>query len=67
MRMYIVAFYLGVLLVLVASYVAVVDGISLLSIVFGGLDFLGFFFTKPAQHLQGSRADLAQLQAAYYN
>jgi len=70
MRMYTVAFYLGVLLVLVALYIAVVDGISLLSIVFGGLgvlDFLGFFFAKPAQNLQGSRANLAQLQAAYYN
>lgn len=70
MRMYTVAFYLGVLLVLVALYIAVVDGISLLSVVFGGLgilDFLGFFFAKPAQSLQGSRADLAQLQAAYYN
>ncbi|MGD2118198.1 MAG: hypothetical protein PVG66_07560 [Chromatiales bacterium] len=70
MQMYTVAFYLGVLLVLASLYIAIVDGVSLLSVIFGGLgvlDFLGFFFTKPAQNLQGSRADLAQLQAAYYN
>lgn len=70
MRMYTVAFYLGVLLALVAVYIAVIDGLSLLSIVFGGLgvlDFLGLFFAKPAQNLQASRADLAQLQAAYHN
>lgn len=70
MLMYKVAFYLGVVLIIVAVYTALVDGITLLSIAFGGmgvLDFLAFFITKPAQNLQTSRADLAQLQAAFFN
>ncbi|HEX9090332.1 MAG TPA: hypothetical protein VF831_02530, partial [Anaerolineales bacterium] len=43
---------------------------SLLSLAFGGfgiLDIITFFITKPPQDLQSSRADLAQLQLAYYN
>lgn len=70
MLMYKVAFYLGVVLIIVAIYTAVVDGISFLSLAFGGvgvLDLLSFFITKPPQKLQTSRADLAQLQAAFFN
>lgn len=70
MLMYKVAFYLGVVLIIVAGYAALIDELSLLSIIFSGvgiLDILAFFITKPAQNLQTSRANLAQLQAAFFN
>ena len=70
MTMYKVAFYLGVALIICSLVFAVFKGGALLPIVFGGLgiaDFIGFFITKPPQELQGSRANLAQLQAVYFN
>jgi len=70
MTMYIVAFYLGVVLVLAAILMAFFEQKSLLSIVFGGLgtaDVIAYFITKPPQDLQFSRGRLAQLQAAFFN
>ena len=70
MRMYEVAFSLGVALIVAAIVLAFRDGISLFTVGFGGvgvLDFIAFFIAKPAQNLQSSRADLAQLQAAFFN
>ncbi|HEX9090710.1 MAG TPA: hypothetical protein VF831_04440 [Anaerolineales bacterium] len=68
--MYNVAFYLGVGLIVFSMIYAVATKGSLLSLAFGGfgiLDIIMFFITKPPQDLQSSRADLAQLQLAYYN
>ena len=68
--MYNVAFYLGVGLIIFSMIYAVATQGSLLSLAFGGfgiLDVITFFITKPPQDLQSSRADLAQLQLAYYN
>ncbi len=70
MTMYNVAFYLGVLLIGLSAILAIWKGEALLPIVFGGLgisDVIAYFITKPPQGLQNSRANLAQLQAAYYN
>ena len=70
MRMYEVAFSLGVALIVAAIVLAFRDGISLFTVGFGGvgvLDFIAFFIARPAQNLQSSRADLAQLQAAFFN
>ncbi len=70
MLMYKVAFYLGVCLIITSIVYAFIDRSSLLSIVFGSLgimDILVFFITKPPQNIQSSRADLAQLQAAFTN
>jgi hypothetical protein len=70
MIMYNVAFYLGVALIISAIPFAIWRGESLLPIVFGGLgmaDVITYFITKPPQGLQNSRANLTQLQAAYFN
>lgn len=70
MTMYKVAFYLGIFLILFSLVLAIWRGESLLPIVFGGLgiaDVIAYFITKPPQDLQNSRANLAQLQAAYFN
>ena len=70
MMMYMVAFYLGIGLIVFSVIFAIVMGETLLPIVFGGfgiVDVVGFFVKKPPQRLQGSRADLAQLQAVYFN
>jgi len=70
MLMYQVSFYLGVALVVAAIGFAMVTKGSLLPMVLGGLgtaDILTFFFTKPPERLQSSRASLAQLQIALLN
>jgi hypothetical protein len=70
MLMYQVSFYLGVALIVAAIVFALVARASLLPIVLGGLgtaDILTFFFTKPPERLQSSRASLAQLQIALLN
>jgi hypothetical protein len=66
MWMYAVSFYLGVALI-VAAIVSAWGGRQLLPMVLGGLgtaNTLTFFFTKPPERLQSSRASLAQLQIA---
>jgi len=70
MLMYQVSFYLGVALIVAAIGFALVVKGSLLPMVLGGLgtaDILTFFFTKPPESLQSSRASLAQLQIALLN
>ena len=70
MMMYMVAFYMGIGLIVSSIAFAVVMDKTLLPIifgVFGVVDVVGFFVKKPSQRLQGSRADLAQLQAVYFN
>jgi len=70
MTMYMVAFYLGVALIVFSLFFAIWERESLLPIVFGGLgiaDVIAYFITKPPQDLQNSRANLAQPQAAFFN
>jgi len=70
MAMYTIAFLLGVGLIIASVAFAFTAGSSLLPIVFGTLgtaDIIAYFITKPPQDLQKSRADLAQLQAAFFN
>lgn len=70
MDMYTVAFYLGVVIIIVSLGYAILGGNNLISIAFGAvglLDILTFLVTKPPQSLENSRADLAQLQIAYTN
>ena len=70
MKMYKMSFYLGIILIVFSLILAIWKEESLLPIVFGGLgiiDVIAYFITKPPQDLQNSRANLAQLQAAYFN
>ncbi|PKO98230.1 MAG: hypothetical protein CVU14_08420 [Bacteroidetes bacterium HGW-Bacteroidetes-9] len=70
MIMYTVAFYVGIGLILAAVVFAWLGKGSLLPIAFAGLgvaDLIAYFITKPPLELQKSRANLAQLQTAYYN
>ncbi len=70
MLMYKVAFYLGVGLLIAAAALAAFTDKSLLAGIFAGLgtaDILTFFLKQPPAKLQSSRAQLAQLQAAYFN
>lgn len=65
MIMYMVAFYMGIGLIITSIAFAVVLDKTLLPIIFaviGVVDIVGFFVKKPSQRLQGSRADLAQLR-----
>jgi hypothetical protein len=67
MWMYIISFYMGVAMIAAAIGFAWLGKEPLLSMVFGGLgtaNTLTFFFTKPPERLQKSRASLAQLQCA---
>jgi hypothetical protein len=69
MWMYAISFYLGVALI-IAAIVSALYGKQLLPMVLGGLgtaNTLAFFFTKPPERLQSSRASLAQLQCALLN
>jgi hypothetical protein len=66
MWMYIVSFFMGIALIAAAIWSAWY-GKNLLSIVLGGFgtaNTLTFFFTRPPERLQSSRASLAQLQIA---
>jgi hypothetical protein len=70
MIMYTVAFYAGIGMILAAFVFAWFRGESLLPVAFAGLgvaDLIAYFITKPPLDLQKSRANLAQLQTAYYN
>jgi|GEM_PF-1225982 len=70
MIMYTVAFYVGIAMILAALLFAWLKNGSLLPIAFAGLgtaDLIAYFITKPPLDLQKSRANLAQLQTAYYN
>jgi hypothetical protein len=55
---------------IIAAIVSALYGKQLLPMVLGGLgtaNTLAFFFTKPPERLQSSRASLAQLQCALLN
>lgn len=67
--MYIVAFYLGVALIITAIVFAALDK-TILSIAFGTIglaDIVGHFIFKPPLELQSSRANLAQLMVILTN
>ncbi len=69
MRMYQIAFYFGIALVITAVIHALMGGSPLIDAAFGTvgtLQLITFFFSNPPLYLQASRADLAQLQAAYF-
>ncbi|OEU65685.1 MAG: hypothetical protein BA867_06445 [Desulfobacterales bacterium S5133MH16] len=66
MLMYTVAFYAGIALILI-SIGGFLYGKDV-SLIFGGMgiaDIVAFFIFKPAEDLQISRGNLAQLQAAF--
>lgn len=68
MRMYKVAFYLGVVLIGVSIISSLFLREAVLPIAFGAFglaDIAAVFIFKPVEKLQISRANLAQLQAAY--
>jgi hypothetical protein len=70
MTMYTVAFYLGVGMVLGSIYAGLVAGSETSALVLGGLgmaDILASMIFQPAQALQDSRGNLAQLQAAFFS
>ena len=70
MTMYTVAFYLGVALVLVSVFAALVLDSERAAAVLGGLgmaDILAAMIFRPAQEVQNSRGNLAQLQAAFFS
>lgn len=67
--MYVVAFYLGVALIVTAIVFAALDK-TILSIAFGTIglaDIVGHFIFKPPLELQTSRANLAQLMVILTN
>jgi hypothetical protein len=72
MQMYVVAFYVGVFLIVTAVYTALDSNTdnNLLGIVFGGVgtaDIITSFIYRPAQELQNSRGNLVQLKCAFFN
>jgi hypothetical protein len=67
MWMYVVSFYAGLAMIVVAIVFAWVGKDRLFPLAFGGLgtaSTITFFFTKPPEGLQSSRVGLAQLQSA---
>ncbi len=70
MIMYNIAFYVGILLIIASVVYAFISDNSLISIAFAGIgmiDIIIYFILKPPLDLQKSRANLAQLQSAYFN
>ena len=70
MRMYLVAFYLGVVLIILSALAGLLLRENLLAIAFGGVgvvDIVGYFMYRPAEYLQVSRGKLAQLEMAFMN
>lgn len=70
MKMYIVAFYLGIFLILVSVFASLVLHSDASALILGGLgmaDIIASLIFRPAQNLQNSRGNLAQLQAAFFN
>lgn len=69
MNMYTVAFYMGVLLVFLGIILSFIYRENILALVFGGMGFgeiAGIMIYKPADKLQNSRGNLAQLQSALF-
>jgi hypothetical protein len=70
MKMYIIAFYLGVTMVLVSVLTSLIWHENTAALILGGLgmaDVITSLIFRPAQELQNSRGNLAQLQAAFFN
>ena len=70
MQMYVIAFYVGITLLAVGVISGLVLRENMLALVFGGLgtgDIVGYFVYKPAEDLQKSRGNLAQLEMAFIN
>jgi uncharacterized membrane protein len=68
--MYKLLFYVGVLVILVAVIQSVIGQASYVTLIFGSFgvaNTLSFFLTNPIADLQRSRAELTQLQAAYFH
>lgn len=73
MNMYTVAFYMGVFLVFLGVTISLMFRENLLGVALGGLssglgfvDIAAIMIYKPANELQNSRGNLAQLQAALF-
>jgi hypothetical protein len=67
--MYVATFLLGVVLILIGLYMAIVKQSSIFGLLFtgvGSLDILIFFFSDPPAKLEQSRNNLAMLIAPYY-
>ena len=70
MVMYNVAFYVGILMIVASIAYAFISNKALISVAFAGIgmiDIIIYFILKPPLDLQKSRANLAQLQSAYFN
>ena len=70
MTMYTVAFYLGIVMILSSIYAALIGNSAKAAAVLGGLgmaDILASMIFRPAQDVQNSRGNLAQLQAAFFS
>ncbi|HPM61254.1 MAG TPA: hypothetical protein PK955_02115 [Methanoregulaceae archaeon] len=69
MGMYVATFLLGVVLIVIGLYMAVVQQESLFALLFtsvGGLDILLFFFNDPPAKIEQSRNNFAAFIAPYY-
>ncbi|KAF5420163.1 MAG: hypothetical protein C5S44_09000 [Candidatus Methanocomedens sp.] len=70
MTMYTVAFYLGIFMVMASVFASLALRSDASALILGGLgmaDIIASLVFQPAQSLQNSRSDLAQLQAAFFN
>lgn len=70
MTMYTVAFYVGIVMILASIYAALFGDSVKSAAVLGGLgmaDVLASLIFRPAQDVQNSRGNLAQLQAAFFS
>jgi hypothetical protein len=70
MTMYTVAFYVGIVMVLASIFAALIGSSVKSAAVLGGLgmaDILASLIFRPAQDVQNSRGNLAQLQAAFFS
>lgn len=68
MQMYLIAFYLGIVLISAGSLATLYSGENKFLFLFGGigvLDVIAFVVFKPVEDLQRSRGNLAQLVAAF--
>ena len=70
MQMYTVAFYIGIIMVLMSVFASLVLRSDTSALTLGELgmaDIIASHIDRPAQELQNSRGNLAQLQAAFFN
>jgi hypothetical protein len=70
LEMYTIAFYVGVLMILSSIYAALMMDSAKSAAILGGLgmaEVLASMIFRPAQEVQNSRGNLAQLQAAFFS